>query len=212
MKCDSYIVVQGWMVTELNLSGTELLIFAIIYGFSQDGVSCFEGSWSYLAEWANASKSTVYRTLKNLLDKGYITKTERSAGYIEYRAIRPSQIASESATEGFQTEYVGELTQEQINGIIDLWNAQKVTRNIDNIKPMSKRYDRLRRLLLDFSLSELMDVIRSMDDQGWFVYEAERGGFRNFDWFCDSDVITRIKEGTYSKRFLAKGEIDWSNA
>ena len=32
---ENYITVQGWMVTDLNLKGNELLIYACIYGFSQ---------------------------------------------------------------------------------------------------------------------------------------------------------------------------------
>ena len=45
----NYIAIADWMVTELNLSARELLIYAIIYGFSQDGGSSFSGSLSYLA-------------------------------------------------------------------------------------------------------------------------------------------------------------------
>ena len=37
MKSDNYIVIQGWMVNELNLKGNDLLVFALIYGFTRDG-------------------------------------------------------------------------------------------------------------------------------------------------------------------------------
>jgi len=32
---DNYFAVQGWMVTELKLKGNALMLYAIIYGFSQ---------------------------------------------------------------------------------------------------------------------------------------------------------------------------------
>ena len=32
---ENYVVVQGWMITELGLKGNELLIYAVIHGFSQ---------------------------------------------------------------------------------------------------------------------------------------------------------------------------------
>ena len=51
MKDTNFISIQGWMRTELNLSGNELLVYAIIYGFSQDGESKFTGSRQYLADW-----------------------------------------------------------------------------------------------------------------------------------------------------------------
>ena len=34
---DNYVAIQGWMITDLNLKGNDLLIYAVIYGFSQDG-------------------------------------------------------------------------------------------------------------------------------------------------------------------------------
>lgn len=47
MKDTSYFVVQGWMCNQLGLKGNDLLIFAIIYGFSRDGSSQFNGSLSF---------------------------------------------------------------------------------------------------------------------------------------------------------------------
>ena len=36
---DKYISIQGWMVEELNSKGNDLLVYAIIYGSSQDNES-----------------------------------------------------------------------------------------------------------------------------------------------------------------------------
>ena len=36
---DNYFAVQGWMVTELKLKGNALMLYAIIYGFSQTSTS-----------------------------------------------------------------------------------------------------------------------------------------------------------------------------
>lgn len=35
IKDENHIVIEGWMVTKLKLVGNELIIFALIYGFSQ---------------------------------------------------------------------------------------------------------------------------------------------------------------------------------
>lgn len=74
MKNQNYYVVHGWMVNELDLSGNDLLIYAIIYGFSQDGESAFKGSLSYLENTAGASRRTVQRSLEFLVNKGYIKR------------------------------------------------------------------------------------------------------------------------------------------
>ena len=73
---DNYIVIQGWMVTDLKLKGNELLIYAIIYGFTQDGDSMFNGSSSYLASWCGCSKPTVLSALNSLVKKQLLYKEE----------------------------------------------------------------------------------------------------------------------------------------
>jgi hypothetical protein len=78
---ENYIVIQGWMVTRLKLSGSELMTFALVYGFSQDGESEFTGSISYICEWLNCSRPTVSKALDNLVQKNLlIKKTENING------------------------------------------------------------------------------------------------------------------------------------
>lgn len=74
MKNENYIVIHGWMVTELELSGNELMAYAIIYGFSQDGENKFTGSLKYLCNWLGCTKPTVIKALKNLVQKKLIDK------------------------------------------------------------------------------------------------------------------------------------------
>lgn len=74
VKDENYVVIQGWMVSRLKLSGNELLVFALIYGFTQDGNSEFEGSLQYICDWVNSTKPTVRKALSGLADKGIIKK------------------------------------------------------------------------------------------------------------------------------------------
>jgi predicted transcriptional regulator len=74
MKDNNFYTIQGWMVNQLNLQGNELLVYAIIYGFSQDGESEFNGSLKYLSEMTNSNKSTMSRTIEKLIDKGLIIR------------------------------------------------------------------------------------------------------------------------------------------
>ena len=71
----NYIAIADWMIKDLGLSSRELLVYAIIYGFSQDGESWFTGSLDYLASWLNITdRSNVLRTLNSLVKKNLIIK------------------------------------------------------------------------------------------------------------------------------------------
>ena len=70
----AYIVIQDWMITNLQLRGNELLTYALIYGFSQDGESEFKGSLKYISEFLGISKSTAQRSIEKLVDRGIVEK------------------------------------------------------------------------------------------------------------------------------------------
>lgn len=75
VKPENYILVCGWMVTELGLKGNELLLYAMIYGFTQDNETEFSGSLTYMQEWLGVgSRHTVLDALERLIAKGYIKK------------------------------------------------------------------------------------------------------------------------------------------
>lgn len=87
MKSENYIVIQGWMRTELGLKGNDLLVYAIIYGFTQAESQRFTGSLGYLAEWCGATKQGIIGNLKKLLERGLIQREDRyinGVKYVEY--------------------------------------------------------------------------------------------------------------------------------
>lgn len=83
MKSTNYITILAWM-GNLKLSLVEKTIFAIIYGFSQDEDSEFNGSRQYLAQWCEASTKTVDRALSHLVELGYIHKREKVVGGVKF--------------------------------------------------------------------------------------------------------------------------------
>lgn len=94
VKDNNFIAIQGWMRTKLNLKGNELLIYALIYGFSQDGNSSFKGSRKYIADWCGCSLDTVDRSLGSLINKGLLAKYPHTDDYgnrlVDYVAIQPT--------------------------------------------------------------------------------------------------------------------------
>jgi len=95
VKPENYFVVQGWMITELGLKGNALMLYAIIYGFSQTTNTAFTGSVDYLCDWlGGVSRPTVINTLDNLVQQGLLTKSSTTKGaliYNSYTAIRASK-------------------------------------------------------------------------------------------------------------------------
>jgi DNA-binding MarR family transcriptional regulator len=81
---NTYISIGGWMVTKLKLKGLELLIYAIIYGYSKDNQGKFIGSLEYLAQFTNSTKQGVMKTLKLLVDKGLIKKIEIEKNNVKF--------------------------------------------------------------------------------------------------------------------------------
>jgi len=89
MRDDNYIVIPGWAINRL-LKGNELLIFSIIYGFSQDGESEFSGSIQYLCDCLNVSKPTIINSLKNLVSLGYLTKRSETINGVVFNRYKVS--------------------------------------------------------------------------------------------------------------------------
>lgn len=73
----------------LNLSGPSLLIYAIIYGFSQDGESACSCHIQYFQDWADVCERTARDIISGLTRAGYIYRTEIGSGrgsYVEYKS------------------------------------------------------------------------------------------------------------------------------
>ena len=87
IRDSNYVVIQGWMLTRLGLKGNELMIYAVIYGFTQNGETEFIGSMKYLADWTNSTVESVRKCIKSLIDKGYIVKTLDGSGVNAYKAV-----------------------------------------------------------------------------------------------------------------------------
>lgn len=100
IKDNNYIVIQGWM-RDLGLSGNKLMVFAIIYGFSQDENSMYSGTASYIADWLGVRKHTVLDILKELTANGLLEKVEKNVNGIKLCDYRiPTQVVRKSTDGG----------------------------------------------------------------------------------------------------------------
>lgn len=137
VKDENYINIQGWMVTKLGLKGNELLIYAIIYGFSQTEDQTFNGSLQYLADWTNSTKQGVTKNLKALVEKGYIIKEDKyinNVKFCEYYATKLDTVYNKVAQgiqqslTGYTTKFNTSMQQSLTNNIND-----NIINKLDNI-------------------------------------------------------------------------------
>ncbi|MBR0246030.1 MAG: helix-turn-helix domain-containing protein [Bacteroidales bacterium] len=88
----NYVTILGWMVNDLHLKGSELLVYAIIHGFCQDGDSEFTGSVAYLQAWTGLSYQGTANVLKSLVQKGLLAKVSETRNgiiYCRYQTLYP---------------------------------------------------------------------------------------------------------------------------
>ena len=100
IKNENYISIQGWMVNDLKLKGNALIVYSIIYGFSQDGESKFTGSSKYLAEWCGCSRQTIMTTLNKLVKDKLIIKHEDFKNKIKFCSYSINMTPSQKISQG----------------------------------------------------------------------------------------------------------------
>ena len=88
---NNYITMQGWMVTNMQLSGVELIVYAILYGFSQDGASPCRVPMSYLTGWTGKSENTVRAAIEKLIEAGAVERKHIDGQVTEYKCTVPPQ-------------------------------------------------------------------------------------------------------------------------
>lgn len=106
MQNNGYINIQGWMINELRLKGNELIIYAIIYGFSQDGQSQFYGSYRYVAKALSITERSVQSVIGKLLEKGLIIRVSESHYMVEKTSIEKSSYSVEKTSRGGRKNFL----------------------------------------------------------------------------------------------------------
>lgn len=124
-KRENWIHIDGWMITDLHLSGSELLCFAIIRGFTQDGETEFTGSLAYLSSALNITKPNTKGVLDRLLKKGLIDKKEVFISGVKF--------CHYSINKGIIETITG-YSQNNNGGIIETMPNNNRDNNIDNSK------------------------------------------------------------------------------
>ena len=70
-----FFIVYDSFVSELGLSGLELLVYSLIFSFGTQGHGLFNGGINHIVKRTGASRSGVRKALNHLIKRGLITKT-----------------------------------------------------------------------------------------------------------------------------------------
>ena len=217
VKNDNYFQVQGWMVNELGLKGNDLLVYAIIYGFSQTDDQYFTGSQQYLADWTNSTKKGIRKNLQSLVEKGLLIKIDKTINnvkYCEYKALRKpitseqkpledgeqSSPGGEQSSPGWGTEFPGGREQSSPNNI-DNNKENNIKDNIgDKVKELYNdtcvSFPRLM-ILSDARRKTINTRLKnySLDDMKRLFEKAEASSFlkgkNNRNWSANFDWLMK---------------------
>ena len=124
----NYTIIQGWMISDLGLKGNSLLIYALIYGFSQAENCKFTGSLNYLATWTNSTKQGVIKSLKILQERGLINKEESFSNGVKN-------------VKYYTTKFNGGIKQSLMGGIKQSLPNNIEYNNIDNNIVINKQFE-----------------------------------------------------------------------
>ena len=217
----NYYVVHGWMITRLGLKGVDLQLYAIIYGFTQDGESEFAGSVQYLCDFCGGvTRPTVAASLKRLCENGLIEKLPQTINGVTFNRYRIAenilqgdknflQGIEKNRTEGGKkilhnkedsiVNLNKEVYTQRVDALLILWNSlQNGIAQVREIKKGSTRDKKVTALLKEYSDEEIREAIENIR-KSEFLRGINLSGWRiTFDWFINQSNFQKVLEGNYS--------------
>jgi len=86
---NTYIVLEPrWMTGELGLTGNRLLVYALVHGFSREGLGEFYGSAQFIADLLGITKRQTLTILNDLTKDGLLVKVEAIRDGVRYCIYR----------------------------------------------------------------------------------------------------------------------------
>lgn len=222
VKDDNFFLVAGWMLNRLNLKGVALQVFSIIYGFSQDGESYFTGSLQYLSDFTNASKPTIIKALKELVEKGYILKYENEMNGVKFNKYKANLLVvknlnggSKETLQGGSQNSLPEGSKETLPNNIVFDNKDKISKDIvketidlyhkicvsfPTIRAVSEaRKKAIQRIRGKYSLDDLKTVFENAEKSS-FLKGLDGGWKASFDWLIKEANFLKVLEGNYADK------------
>ena len=91
------------MVTELGLRNNRLLLYALLYGFSQDKSGGYSGKQDYLMEWLGCSRAALFNLIQELKRQGLLYEAVADSGQKTLRTARYPCLNNRHDVQSFDT-------------------------------------------------------------------------------------------------------------
>lgn len=193
IKQKSHIVIDAYML-QLGLKGNELLIYALIAGFCQDGVSECWTSQETMAEWCGGISTRAVRDiLQNLITKKLITKKECLNKNVKYSykvvEIVPELYSNEQEVFSTQPEFSSGGDRNFFPVVQELSSGNN---KIDNIYDNKIDNKTIKENII------LKNNIKENFEKFWSLYPKDRIGnkAKAFNAFCK---VIKEKRATIDK-------------
>ena len=212
---NTYFIVFSWMQNQLGLKGTERDVFAIIYGFSQDGVNKFTGSLNYISSFLKVSRQSVINALASLVEKDYIVKEQSVINNVKCnsykvnlevvknfdRVVKKFDKGSQKTLQGVVKKFDKGSQKTLPNNIIDNIDDNILIR--ENARTQKKAYGEFKNVLLSDDEYDLLieqfgnpeQLIKRLDE-----YKEQSGKQYNSDYMAIRKwVVEAVKEDEAKK-------------
>lgn len=205
---ENYILIQGWMVTELKLKGNELLIYAIIYGFSQAENQVFSGSLQYLVDWTNTTKKSVMNCLQSLEKKELIGKNEKfinGVKFCEYYGKKFTGVVKNFHWGGEKSSpnniYLNNLDNNLVDNIVNRASGKEV----ENIPPKIELELELKKELeLELELDKEIEIKEKEQNKQTKTKRFTKPTLEEVEQYC-SERKNSIDAQTFIDYYESKG-------
>lgn len=187
IKDENYYQIQGFMINRLGLKGVSLSVYAIIYGFTQDGENEFTGSLQYLCDFCGGvSKPTIIKSLKELVESGYLLRREEIINGVQFNRYKANLPLLKKLYYGSKENFTGEVKDFNGGSKETLPNNKSYNKSNNDRDKESKKdspasFDRLIKDYIskkDGRFTDVEEVINLLQD--WLkVRKAKRAAMTN---------------------------------
>ena len=225
---NNYFQISGWMLNRLKLKGTDLQIYAIIYGFSQDCESEFTGSLQYLCDFTGTSRTTVIKALKSLVEKEFIIKTENNINGVIFnmykanlQVVKKLYGGSKETLQGGSKEtlhnnnilnnnkYIKEEKENSKDDIIKIFNELCIS--LPKVKTVTEtRKKAAKSIMKKYSIEQIKEVFEKAEASDFL--KGSKGFKANFDWLMKDCNFAKALDGNYDNKQATKSAYDLSAA
>ena len=183
MEKEYYINIQWWMAQRLKLSGNELLTYAIVYGFSQDGESAFLGNSKYVSYALRVSRPTAIKALDSLTSKGLIIKTQEKINDIVFNRYKANlQVIKdfdrpykESLQGGSKESLQGGYKETLHSNKYKELNNKEINKDIGGNNPTPEKKERIKAPSVEEVQAYCRERGNTIDAQHFVDYYSARG-------------------------------------